>query len=170
VVTALEGLVTLCAAVLMVAGSSKLTDLKNFTSQVKAYDILPSRTAGGLAVILPFAEILAGGLLLIIPPYGGALGAVLFGSFAVAITINVIKGRTELVCGCFGPTGRHTIGVSHIGSNLALLTICVAGATRTSLPSIAGVMVGATLSSGLLLLSAFTSLLATSKRTQVEEA
>jgi Methylamine utilisation protein MauE len=87
-------------------------------------------------------EVLASILILSVPRVGGPLCAVLFLSFALAVAINLIRGRTELVCGCFGRAGRQPIRPSHVVMNVALAGGAVLSIVRSGLPSFAAARFG----------------------------
>lgn len=110
------------AFVLIAAGFSKITPAaqRSFPSQVKAYGLLPSSLATLVARCLPLVELVAGFGALLGLAWAVTVGASLFMAFGIAITVNLLRGRRELVCGCFGPTGRHKITVVHVVGDLAL--------------------------------------------------
>jgi hypothetical protein len=67
-------------------------------SQIAAYGLVPAPASIALGHILPFAEVSAGIAVLAIPRIGGGAVALLFATFAFAVAINLLRGRTELVC------------------------------------------------------------------------
>jgi len=99
----------LVGAVFVVAGISKLRDLKGFVRVVAGYSLLPQAVSGKFAYVLPLAEtavgvgLLAGALTL----YAAAFAFLLLLLFTAATLVNVARGRS-LNCGCFGRTGRET--------------------------------------------------------------
>src|SRR2546426_11169679 len=141
----LAGASASCGLVLIGAGGLKVRDRRTFGSQIVAYDLLPRSAAHLLGEILPFAEILAGLLLLILPGLGGVLSAILFLAFAAAIGANHARGRRELVCGCFGPAGRQTITPAHVVVNLVMAALAVGASVRTTRPTADELLTGGTL-------------------------
>jgi Methylamine utilisation protein MauE len=133
---------TICSVVLLFAGALKIPHREAFASQIATYQVVPVRAATPLGHILPFVEILASILILSVPRVGGPLCAVLFLSFALAVAINLIRGRTELVCGCFGRAGRQPIRRSHVVMNVVLACGAVLSIVRDGLPSFAAVRFG----------------------------
>ncbi|WP_297514413.1 MauE/DoxX family redox-associated membrane protein [uncultured Caulobacter sp.] len=54
----------------------------------------------------------------------GALGAMaLLGLFALAIAINLVRGRDDIDCGCFQSTLRQQLSWAHVVRNLAYATL-----------------------------------------------
>lgn len=60
---------------------------------------------------------------------------VVFAAFAAAVSLNLARGRTELVCGCFGAEGRHRISRSHVVGNIILAgaSLLALGGSRVTL-------------------------------------
>jgi len=110
---------SICAVVLLAAGGMKLGDMRAFGQQIAAYQIIPHFLAGLAGYILPPIEIIAG-ILLLFAPRTGILSIALYVSFAAAVGVNLIRGKTELRCGCFGASGKHTISPTHVAANLGL--------------------------------------------------
>lgn len=97
--------------VLVYAGAVKVG--KPLTSQraVQAYDVLPYDLAGWVGLILPFAEIVLG-LLLVLGLFtrlAAAISALLMAAFIVGIAQAWARGLT-IDCGCFGGGGQVTAG------------------------------------------------------------
>jgi len=123
--------VVVCGAVLVIAGAAKVRDRRVFGSQIAAYELLPLGASRLLGEILPFAEIVLGAVFFVRPVWAGPPSGALFIAFASAIAINLLRGRTELVCGCFGARGRQRIGWDHLALNLVLAGLAaVATLTR----------------------------------------
>jgi uncharacterized membrane protein YphA (DoxX/SURF4 family) len=115
--------------VLLVAGVGKIATVKEFRKLLVAFGLLPRSLVPLFAWLLPPAEVLVGIALLTdafqpIPAFAAAL---LFSGFAGAIAINLLRGRRELACGCFG-TASKQISFHLVARNLALagLAICSA--------------------------------------------
>jgi hypothetical protein len=131
----------LCASVLFAAGVMKLGSLAQFGSQVAAYQVLPSRLAHRLGYVIPPAEIAIAISMLFIPQVS-ALAAVAFAAFCWAIGVNLLRGRTELHCGCFGVTGKHTISRLHLLGNICLALLAAATFIEHRRPSFIAVQIG----------------------------
>lgn len=148
----------LCAFVLIGAGATKLLDLRSFSYQVRAYDLLPPRASRFVGYSLPPAEVLTGVLLVLAPALGAVPAAFLFGLFSAAIATNLVRGRRELVCGCFGPRGRRAISPMHVVVNVLLGSIAASGLLLDPRISLQAVMLASAVAAAVLLASAVTAL------------
>jgi uncharacterized membrane protein YphA (DoxX/SURF4 family) len=113
------------AGIFLRSGIAKVADLADFRSAVANYGLLPPALVPAVAFWLPFAEVLAG-ILLAIGVLAGtisALLALLLMIFAVAIAINLARGR-EFNCGCAG-TAPRSINWSHVVFNIVLSVFAV---------------------------------------------
>lgn len=115
--------------VLVVSGSSKLRDLAGFVRGVQEYEVLPLRLARLYGYSLPFLEIAFGAMLLLgmFPPATAAVVAILLMSFAVGVSINLVRGRRP-DCHCFGPGKSERIGtMTLIRLGLLITAAVIAG-------------------------------------------
>ena len=126
-------LVCLLALVFVQGGAAKLTARDEFQGVASSYRLLPPAMVPAFAALLPIAE-LAAGVGVILPATrhpGAALALALLVMFALAMTINLTRGRTEIDCGCFKSGFRQTISGWLVGRNLLL----AAGAALLWLPA-----------------------------------
>jgi uncharacterized membrane protein len=126
-------LVCLLALVFVQGGAAKLTARDEFQGVVSSYRLLPPALVPAFAALLPFVE-LAAGIGVILPATrhpGAALAIALLAMFALAMAINLARGRTEIDCGCFKSGFRQTISGWLVGRNLLL----AAGAALLWLPA-----------------------------------
>lgn len=97
--------------VLLLAGYLKLDELDKSQMAVRAYEMLPVPLANLIGVVLPFAEIVMG--LLLIVGAGtrlmGALSALLMFVFVIGISQAWARGLS-IDCGCFGGGGEVAPG------------------------------------------------------------
>ena len=102
------------------AALHKARDLALFAQVVAAYRVLPG--APKLAWLIPLGESLAGvGLLWPGTRTGAAIGGTgLLLLYALAMAVNLVRGRRELSCGCGGPNERRPIGTWMLWRNLLL--------------------------------------------------
>src|SRR5437868_844944 len=96
---------TVIALVFLAAGMAKLHRRKALEEIILDYRIVSPSIAPAIAILLPATEIVVGLLLL-----GDAfalevrlVAALLFLIFATGMMVNLLRGRTSLACGCFGP-------------------------------------------------------------------
>lgn len=126
-------LVCLLALVFLQGGAGKLTARDEFQGVVTSYHLLPSAIVPAFAALLPLAE-LAAGIAVVLPAtrlLGATLAFALLMLFALAMAINLARGRTEIDCGCFKSGFRQTISGWLVGRNVLL----AAGAALLWLPA-----------------------------------
>jgi len=101
-----------------IAGVTKLLDQRGTRDAVKNFGS-PESLAPALAFVLPLAELaIAAGLLFTSTTRVSALAALLLlGLFAVAISINLARGRTH-DCHCFGQLHSRPLGWPTLARNL----------------------------------------------------
>ncbi|GAA4500899.1 MauE/DoxX family redox-associated membrane protein [Gluconacetobacter tumulicola] len=87
---------------LFAAGLAKLRDHDGFLTTLAAYRLVPAALLESTAWALAGAETAVGVTLLAgLAPLTASLGAaLLFAMFALAMAINLLRGRTDLSCGC----------------------------------------------------------------------
>jgi len=116
------------ALVLVAAAIPKLKHKDEFVGIVANYRLLPDALVTPFVKLLPMVEILcAAGLLVPVLRAGaGWMAAGLFMLFAVALGINIGRGRTHIDCGCVRrPMSRSRIGMFHVLRALALAGIAL---------------------------------------------
>ena len=115
-------------ALWIASGVHKLRDPGGFAGAVAAYALLPQRAIGIVAGALPLIELtVAIGFLLPASRQAAALASTLLLSvYALAIAINLLRGRRELDCGCFGFGRRGTISMRLLWRNAGLVLASLA--------------------------------------------
>jgi uncharacterized membrane protein YphA (DoxX/SURF4 family) len=118
----------LVAGIFLRSGLAKTTGLAAFRSAVANYRLLPPAVVTVVAMTLPFAEILAAvllavGVLTVVVAAGLAF---LLVAFALAIGINLARGRV-FDCGCAGSAAApRLIGWRHVMADLVLAAMAAA--------------------------------------------
>lgn len=119
----------------------KLTRQSELKQAVAGFGLLPHALITPFALVLPFVEI-AASLASLVPAtrtVGAAILAALFVLFALALGINVARGRTDIDCGCngfrhSGNAALHSIGWAHVARTLLLAAlaalVCVPQSAR----------------------------------------
>lgn len=90
---------------LTVAGLVKLRGgYERFRGVLEGYAVLPGWAVSLVGHLVPWMELLIGASLLlgVLWPYAAIAASGLLTAFTVALAINVIRGRSDLACGCFG--------------------------------------------------------------------
>ncbi len=107
---------------LLISGLAKLGNLHEFVQVVRNYKLLPENISGVVARLLPVVEIIvAVGLLLGILVVRFSLVAIgLFLMFGSAVAINLLRGRRDISCGCFGPKQNQLLAWSFVARNAIL--------------------------------------------------
>jgi Methylamine utilisation protein MauE len=129
----------LLGMVLVFAGLAKVFDPPATLARiVEAYQVVPKRAAAPLARGLPFAEISLGAMLVgdVFTRYAALVAGVLVFGFGLAIALNLMRGRRELRCGCFGSGGHSRLSWALVARNTLLvgLALLVALAPRDGIP------------------------------------
>lgn len=125
-------LVAVVALLFGSAAAHKLRDLRRFEEIFAAYGVASAISRWRLAWLVPVLELgTALGLLFdVTRPYAAALGALLLVSYALAIGINLRRGRRDLACGCGGPDERRPIAPWMVWRNVLIALV----ASSTSVP------------------------------------
>lgn len=118
--------------VLATSALSKLKRPDEFQGVVANYRLLPSFMVAPVARLLPWLE-LACAVALLVPPVRAQaawVAAAIFVVFALALAINVGRGRTHIDCGCVRrPTSMSRIGMFHVLRALSLAGVSLYAAT-----------------------------------------
>lgn len=115
----------LVAGMFLRSGLAKAVGIAEFRSAVANYRLLPPELVTAVAVLLPFAEIGAAALLAagVFTMVVGAALAVLLIGFALAIAINLARGRV-FDCGCAGSEAvPRIISWWHVVTDLVLAAV-----------------------------------------------
>lgn len=126
------------ALVFATAVAGKVRHRHELAGVVANYRLLPERLAAGAGWIIVGLEALA--VLSLVSGVrlaaGAALAIALLCGFALAIGINLARGRREIDCGCFQSGLRQTLSAALVARNLVLAVILT--------PVLAGTPTGAT--------------------------
>jgi uncharacterized membrane protein YphA (DoxX/SURF4 family) len=116
---------TYIALVLIRSAVLKFRDLDYFSGVVYSYQLIPKRLVKTFTYLLPVIEMTLGGMLFLGWYTGliGGMSACLFLFFILAVSINLIRGRNDLDCGCSGPRKIHTIGIGLILRDIGYLLL-----------------------------------------------
>lgn len=134
------------AALFATAALSKLTGMEEFYGVVRNFRLLPDALARAVAMVLPVAELAVAAGLLITPLAGPAAlaAALLLAGFGLAIAINVLRGRTQIDCGCFRNGMKQRISWAMVGRNAVLSAMALAAALALPGARAAGLLDAAT--------------------------
>lgn len=124
-------LATLLAAIFGAAALHKLLDSAGFGAVLTRYQILPASLIFITALALPLIELAIAVSLLFGPTrvVGGMAGAALLAIYALAMSINLLRGRRDLSCGCgWGVSSGHadpTVSMTLVSRNLILVGLAL---------------------------------------------
>lgn len=117
----------LLGTLLLIAGIGKLLNISSFISAVSGYKLLPRMAVIYFSRILPYVEIFVGISLWVrvFDPWNEILASCLFVMFAVAITINLLRGRRNISCGCLGPNNKNHLNWQLVFRNILFVSLAV---------------------------------------------
>ena len=113
------------AIIFFYAGIEKIVNPRDFAVAIYNYQLLPDFAINLSAIFLPWLEVLiALSLVSGIYTRGAALiSALLFLTFATALTINLVRGL-DISCGCFGASSGN-INWFYLARDLSLFCMSV---------------------------------------------
>ncbi|WP_271407887.1 MauE/DoxX family redox-associated membrane protein [Pseudomonas sp. Q1-7] len=115
------------AVILASAATHKLRAPARFANQVEDYQLLPRSLVRPVARLLPFVEVAVAFALLVPASRSGAAlaAAALLAGYALAITINLWRGRRDIDCGCAGPEQAQPIRPVLLARNAVLVGLAL---------------------------------------------
>jgi len=116
----------LLGAIFVFSASDKVLDPEKFAIAVRGYKLLPVAFSNLFALVLAWAELLSG-ILLILGIYtrqAAAAVLLMLVMFIGAIATTIIRGLV-IDCGCFSNEGGSQTGYLLILRNLFLITVCL---------------------------------------------
>jgi len=118
----------LSALVFMTAAIGKMRSWPIFHGVVANYRLLPQVLVAPVTYVLPPAEAAIGATLPtgLCAPWAEAAAALLLGVFAVAMGINLWRGRRQIDCGCFQGTLKQPLSWTLVSRNALLALLLVA--------------------------------------------
>jgi len=161
----------LLAVIFLRAALHKLRDYNTFQTEMSTYQLLPRSWLSVAAVLLIILEA-AAGILLMNPVWvmGLCLAALLLSIYAIAMMINLLKGRRTIDCGCGGPlAAKKTISWSLVIRNgvLALLALlCTTSLLTRSLDMLEVFIIFSGVAASLLIYEAIEQAIANSQNYQ----
>jgi hypothetical protein len=119
------------ALVFALSAWAKFRDLPAFVGVVSNYRVLPERLSVPIAHAVPIVEaaVAAGLLAESTRAIAGGWAIALLVLFSLAMGVNLLRGRTEIDCGCFGSALRQRLGWDLLARNGLLLAVAAWVAT-----------------------------------------
>ena len=111
--------------VFVLAGLHKCRAPAEFATTLANYKILPEGLVRQSVYLLPVGELITGAALLIpaTAQFAAGSAAVLLCLYIVAISVNLLRGRRNINCGCGGPSQRQTLSEWMLARNGLLLLL-----------------------------------------------
>jgi uncharacterized membrane protein YphA (DoxX/SURF4 family) len=119
------------ALLFIAAASHKLRDPEGFRAALAGYELLPSGAIGIGAALLVAAEV-AIVAALCLSSMAGIAAALLLAVYAVAIAINLWRGRRDIDCGCGGAVGRQRLSAGLVARNGLLVVAALVSTINAS--------------------------------------
>jgi uncharacterized membrane protein YphA (DoxX/SURF4 family) len=118
------------------AGARKLMHWQEFRGVVAAYRVLPESSTTGVAAAVVALELLLGAAAILDRgmPLTGIGIAVMLAVFAVAMAINLRRGRTAIDCGCFQTALRQQLEWRLVARNIVCSLIVLLASMAPGLP------------------------------------
>lgn len=114
-------------AAFVLAGAGKIGDPESFIRSVDAYHVVPALFVPLLGVVIPWIEVLSGGLLLL-GAFSRAAALVQVGllvAFSIGIAVNIARG-SSMSCGCFDLLGfKEKVGYPVFFRDLVMLALAL---------------------------------------------
>ncbi|HMM77719.1 MAG TPA: MauE/DoxX family redox-associated membrane protein [Gammaproteobacteria bacterium] len=153
----LAGAVGVAAGAIFLSGAwAKWRERELFAQAMEGYELIPSAAVPSASLTLIVAEFLIGGLLLTpyARPWPALAGVVLLFVVTAAVAVNLLRGRTDIRCGCGGASGDQTLSWALVARNAVLALLLVAsalgsGARALRWPDYAVLVIGGLLLAGL---------------------
>lgn len=120
------------AGIFTISAFAKLMRFHDFVAVVAGYRLLPSWAVPPAVVAIPLLEALVslGLWTQALPAVSSGAAGALLAIFTVAIVVNLVRGRTEIDCGCLGPLLRQRIGWWMVIRNGVLMGLVGYGTSR----------------------------------------
>jgi len=115
------------AVIFAAAALHKIRDLNGFHEAVRDYRLVPPALVTTTGALLLATE-LAVAVLLVLSPFSSAglgMEAIMLLLYAFAITINLLRGRTSIDCGCNGFGSGQPISNGLVVRNVVLTGLCL---------------------------------------------
>ena len=109
--------------VFVVAAMHKLSAPASFVATLNAYRLVPTRFAAIAGYALIAAELVTALALVLNTAAGSMAAAGMLAFYTLAISINLLRGRRDIDCGCSGPHLRQTLSVWLVIRNLGFIAL-----------------------------------------------
>ncbi len=114
------------ALVFILSGLDKISNLAAFATSIENYDILPIHIINLIAIVIPWIEVITGGLLLLgfYIKENSIIIATLLTVFTLALLSAVLR-NLDIDCGCQGTFDGQKVGMLKIIENVSLIIVSI---------------------------------------------
>ena len=114
------------ALVFILSGFDKISNLAAFATSIENYDILPIHIINLIAIVIPWIEVITGGLLLLgfYIKENSIIIATLLTVFTLAVLSAVLR-NLDIDCGCQGTFDGQKVGMLKIIENVSLIIVSI---------------------------------------------
>jgi uncharacterized membrane protein YphA (DoxX/SURF4 family) len=113
----------LIGLVFLVAAVSKMRHWSIFEGVIGNYRLLPQFAVRPFAWLMPPCEVAVGLAVLAGVPYASLAAAALLTLFALAMAVNILRGRSHIDCGCFNSALKQPLRWSLVLRNAVLTSL-----------------------------------------------
>ena len=114
------------ALVFILSGLDKINDLSTFAQSIENYRILPVSIINIVSIIIPWVELVTGGLLLL--GFYIKENSTIILTLLVIFTLSIISAvlrNLDIDCGCQGSFDGQKVGLYKIIENVALMVVAI---------------------------------------------
>ena len=111
------------AVVFVVAAMHKLSAPASFVATLNAYRLVPDSLTAIAGYTLIAAELVTALALVLNTTAGSVVAAGILTVYTLAISINLLRGRRDIDCGCSGPHLRQTLSGWLLIRNLGFIAL-----------------------------------------------
>lgn len=111
------------ATVFLIAGLSKARSLGTFVEGLADFRLIPKRAVVFVGQAVVVAELATGVGVIVAPPYGALLAALLLCVFTAVVLISIARGNGGISCACFGQSSESPIGPHLVVRNVGLAAL-----------------------------------------------
>jgi uncharacterized membrane protein YphA (DoxX/SURF4 family) len=114
------------ALVFILSGLDKIGNLSAFATSIENYDLFPIQIINLIAIVIPWIEVITGGLLLL--GFYIKENSIIIGTLLTVFTLAVLSAvmrNLDIDCGCQGTFDGQKVGLLKIIENVSLIIVSI---------------------------------------------
>jgi len=114
------------ALVFILSGLDKIGNLSAFATSIENYDLFPIQIINLFAIVIPWIEVITGGLLLL--GFYIKENSIIIGTLLTIFTLAVLSAvmrNLDIDCGCQGTFDGQKVGMLKIIENVSLIIVSI---------------------------------------------